>query len=34
MQFDHLGMITTEKKADEIYVEATKVWVTDFKKHP
>jgi hypothetical protein len=34
MQFDHLGMITTEKKADEIYVAATKVWVTDFRKHP
>ncbi len=34
MQFDHLGMITTEKKADEIYVEATKVWVTDFQNHP
>jgi len=34
MQFDHLGMITTEKKADEIYVEATKVWVTDFRQHP
>ena len=34
MQFDHLGMITTEKKADEMYVAATKVWVTDFQNHP
>ncbi|MCY2990456.1 MAG: hypothetical protein NTY19_21650 [Planctomycetota bacterium] len=34
MQFDHLGMITTEKKDEEIYVAATKVWVTDFQKHP
>jgi hypothetical protein len=34
MEFDHLGMITTEKKADEIYVAATKVWVTDFRAHP
>ncbi len=34
MQFDHLGMITTEKKDEEIYVAATKVWVTDFRKHP
>jgi len=34
MQFDHLGMITTEKKADEMYVAATKVWVTDFQHHP
>jgi catechol 2,3-dioxygenase-like lactoylglutathione lyase family enzyme len=34
MQFDHLGIVTTEKKADEIYVAATKVWVTDFQHHP
>lgn len=34
MQFDHVGMITTEKKADEIYVAATKVWVTHFMNHP
>lgn len=34
MEFDHLGMITTEKKDEEIYVPATKVWVTDFRKHP
>lgn len=34
MQFDHLGMITTEKKSDEIFVAATRVWVTDFRKHP
>jgi hypothetical protein len=34
MQFDHVGIITTEKKGDEIYVPATKVWVTDFRQHP
>jgi catechol 2,3-dioxygenase-like lactoylglutathione lyase family enzyme len=34
MQFDHLGMVTTEKKANEIYVAATKVWVTEFMNHP
>ena len=34
MQFDHLGMITTEKKDEEIYVPATKVWVTDLRKNP
>jgi hypothetical protein len=34
MQFDHVGIITTEKKADEIYVPATKVWVTRFMDHP
>ena len=34
MQFDHVGMVTTEKKADETFVEATRVWITDFQKHP
>ena len=34
MQFDHIGLITTEKKANETYVAATKVWVTDFQSHP
>jgi hypothetical protein len=34
MQFDHIGIVTTEKHDDEIYVPATKVWVTDFREHP
>ncbi len=34
MIFDHIGVITDEKKEDEIWVEATRVWVTDYKKHP
>jgi hypothetical protein len=34
MQFDHIGLITTEKKANEMFVAATKVWVTDFQSHP
>jgi hypothetical protein len=34
MQFDHIGLITTEKKPGEKYVEATRVWVTDMEKHP
>jgi len=34
MVFSHIGLITTEKKPNERYVEATKVWVTDFQKHP
>ncbi len=34
MEFDHLGIITTEKHEGEIYVPATKVWVTDFRTHP
>jgi hypothetical protein len=34
MKFDHIGMPTSEKQKDEIWVDATKVWVTDYKKHP
>ena len=34
MKFDHVGIITDEKHEDEIYVTATKVWVTDFRKNP
>ena len=34
MEFDHVGLITEEKKDEEIRVEKTKVWVTDTKKHP
>jgi hypothetical protein len=34
MQFDHVGIITTEKKSNEMFVPATKVWVTMFQDHP
>jgi hypothetical protein len=34
MQFDHVGIITTEKKSDETFIEPTRVWITDFEKHP
>lgn len=34
MQFDHIGIVTTDKKADETFVPATRVWITDFQKHP
>jgi hypothetical protein len=34
MDFDHIGIVTTQKQKDEIWVDATKVWVTDYKKHP
>ena len=34
MQFDHIGIITTEKKADETFIEPTRVWITDFQTHP
>ena len=34
MQFDHIGIVTTEKKPDEIFIEPTRVWITDFQQHP
>ena len=34
MQFDHVGIVTTEKKPGEVFVPATRVWVTDHEKHP
>jgi len=34
MQFDHVGIVTTEKKPDEIFIAPTRVWITDFQKHP
>lgn len=32
--FDHVGVPTDEKQQGEMYVEATKVWVTDPEQHP
>ena len=34
MQFDHIGIITTEKKSDETFISDTRVWITDFQTHP
>lgn len=34
MEFDHIGINTTEKKGEENWVEATRVWVTNPKEHP
>jgi hypothetical protein len=28
-EFDHIGLTTTERQPDEMYVESTKVWVTN-----
>ena len=33
MQYDHLGTPTTKKQPDEIWVEQSRVWVTDAHKH-
>lgn len=32
--FDHVGIPTEEKQPGEMYVAATKVWVTDPARHP
>jgi hypothetical protein len=34
MKFEHIGLITAEKKAGEDFVESTRVWVTNPKEHP
>ncbi len=34
LQFDHVGIVTTEKKPGEIFIEPTRVWITDFAEHP
>lgn len=34
IEFDHIGIVTEDNKNGEIFVEATRVWVTDFRKHP
>jgi hypothetical protein len=32
--FDHVGVPTEEQQPEEMYVPATKVWVTDPARHP
>ncbi len=34
MQFEHIGIPTTEKKPGARFVAATRVWATDFLQHP
>ncbi len=34
MEFDHVGIITEEKKGSESWVEKTRVWVTNPQEHP
>jgi catechol 2,3-dioxygenase-like lactoylglutathione lyase family enzyme len=34
MQFDHIGIVTAERKAGEIFVPATRVWRTEAAEHP
>jgi hypothetical protein len=34
LRFDHVGLITQEKKPGESWVETTRVWVTSPRAHP
>jgi hypothetical protein len=33
-RFDHIGVITDEPRAGEVFVAATRVWVTNPRAHP
>ena len=33
-KFDHVGLVTDERKQGESWVEATRVWVTNPRAHP
>lgn len=34
MEFSHVGLITDQPQPGEVFVPATRVWITDFLKHP
>jgi hypothetical protein len=34
MEFSHVGLITDQPQSGEVFVEATRVWITDFVRHP
>jgi hypothetical protein len=34
VQFSHVGLITNEPHAGEVFVAATRVWITNFIDHP
>ena len=34
MHFEHIGIITDERKPGETFVPATRVWRTDYLQHP
>lgn len=34
MEFSHIGLITDEPKPGEVFVPATRVWITNFVDHP
>ena len=34
MEFSHVGMITEDPKQGEVFIEETRVWITNFVTHP
>ncbi len=34
MQFEHIGIVTDQPKPGETFVEATRVWRTNYLEHP
>ncbi len=34
MEFDHVGIVCNEKKPGAVFVEATRVWITNLAEHP
>ena len=34
MEFSHVGLITDVPRPGEVFVDATRVWITDFVTHP
>lgn len=34
MEFSHVGLISDRRQPGEVFVPATRVWITDFLKHP
>lgn len=34
MEFSHVGIVTDQRHEGETFVEATRVWITDFVAHP
>jgi hypothetical protein len=34
MEFSHVGIVTDRPHEGEVFVASTRVWITDFQKHP
>jgi hypothetical protein len=34
MQYHHTGVVTDQRQPDEVYIDETKVWVTNPDNHP